>query len=154
MRMKLAMQLHPILLTLIAISFPFAAFAQNPQASRAAITYDPAREVSLIGTVQSFTPASQTPPLGAHLLLQTTKGPVDVHLGDARLLAASQFTIRPGDTLRIIGEELSYANGTQFFARILQKGTQVLAVRSPRGIPLSYARPRDHSALPQAEGKP
>ena len=81
--------------------------------------------------------------LARTLVVHTSNGIVDVHLGDARLLAANHFTIQSGDSLRIIGETVAYGNGTQFVARIVQKGTQVLAVRSVRGIPLTYMAPRN-----------
>ena len=113
----------------------------NEKAGLAA--YEVKRETALIGAVQAYTPAAQAPPLGAHVTLQTSNGVVDVHLGDTRLLVASHFTITSGDTLRIIGESVAYGNGIQFVARIVQKGTQALAVRSVRGIPLSYMAPRD-----------
>lgn len=106
-------------------------------------SYDVKREVSLVGTVVAFNPAAATAPRGAHLTLQTGSGVVDVHVGDPRLLTGNHFTIQSGDRLRIIGEELTYGSGTQFVARVLQKGTQVLEVRSIRGIPLSYVGPRD-----------
>jgi hypothetical protein len=113
----------------------------NEQAGLAA--YDTRRETTLVGTVQTYTPAGQEAPRGAHVKLQTGGGTVDVHLGDARLLAANHFAIRNGDTLRIIGESVAYGQGSQLVARIVQKGTQALAVRSVRGIPLSYMAPRD-----------
>jgi len=108
--------------------------------------YDINHETNLIGTVLAYTPTTQTPPLGAHVTLQTSAGVVDVHLGNARLLTANHFTIQNGDTFRIIGESVACGNGTQFVARIVQKGTQALAVRSVRGIPLSYMAPRDGAA--------
>jgi hypothetical protein len=107
--------------------------------------YDLKRETTLIGTVQSFTPAAQVAPLGAHVTLETSGGLVDVHLGNTRLLAANKFIIQSGETLRIVGEIVSTGTGTQFVARIVQKGTQALAVRSVRGIPLSYMAPRDEA---------
>jgi hypothetical protein len=105
-------------------------------------SYDVKREVSLSGTVQAFNAAAETAPRGAHVMLQTASGVVDVHVGGARLLAASHFPIHSGDSLRIVGENVTYGNGTQFVARILQNGTRVLEVRSVRGIPLSYVAPR------------
>jgi len=105
-------------------------------------SYDVKREVSLTGTVEAFNAAAQTAPRGAHVMLKTSSGVVDVHVGDARLLAASHFPIHSGDALRIIGEDVAYGHGTQFVARILQNGTHVLEVRSVRGIPLSYVAPR------------
>jgi hypothetical protein len=101
--------------------------------------YDVSREVSLQGTVVSFAENSSIPPLGARLSIQTSSGVVDVHLGDARLLKASQFSVAAGDTIRIIGESLPYGDGTQFFGRIIQKGNQAVALRSARGLPLRPA---------------
>jgi hypothetical protein len=98
--------------------------------------YDPAREVNLVGTVISYMESSSTPPLGAHLTIQTASGVVDVHLGNARLLKANQFSLASGDRVRIVGENAPYGNGTQFLARVVQKGNQTLAVRSTRGFPL------------------
>jgi len=114
--------------------------AQLPARSSA---YDLNREGTLIGTVIAYTLSSATPPMGAHVTLQTAGGVVDVHLGDARLLTASHFSIQAGDTLRIIGENVSFGNSTQFVARIVQKGTQALAVRTVRGIPVRYAAPKN-----------
>jgi len=100
--------------------------------------YDTKREVTIIGTVVKYGSSTVGSP-GPHVTLQTTSGIVDVHLGDARLLAAKNFTVQTGDTLRIVGETVSDWRGTQFLARIVQNGTNALIVRSPRGIPLTYA---------------
>ena len=120
--------------------------AQTPVRSSG---YDLNREGTLVGTVIAYTEASTKPPLGAHVTLQTAGGVVDVHLGDARLLKANHFDIRAGDTLRIIGENVASRNASIFLARIVQKGTQALAVRSERGIPARYAAPKN-----SAESKP
>jgi len=126
---------------------------EKPNAGRPAdlSVYDLSREVTLIGTVQEFIPYAPAAPRGAHALLQTAAGAVDVHLGDVRFLAANQFSIKSGDTLRIIGEQLTYGRGTQFVARIVQKATQLLVVRSIRGIPLLYMAPRNATAT-RADG--
>lgn len=97
-------------------------------------SYDLRREVSLLGTVVKYETASSAPPMGAHLLLQTSSGQVDVHLGNAKVLQANHFELNPGDSVRIIGEDLAFGNGTIFAARIVQKGTQAVAVRSTRGF--------------------
>jgi len=112
-----------------------------PKAGLAA--YDTRLETTLVGTVLTYTPSAQQTAHGAHLMLQTGAGVAVVHLGDARLLAANHFVIQSGDTLRIIGESVAYGDGSQFVARIVQKGAQALAVRTVRGIPLSYMAPRD-----------
>jgi hypothetical protein len=118
------------------------AYAQrtaNLASSKAKTTtpYQLSREVSVQGTVVQFTADSATPPLGAHVVVRTLAGAtVDVHLGDARFLQAEHMSIAAGDNIRIIGETLPYGSGTVFFARLVQKGTQVVAVRSTTGMPL------------------
>jgi len=98
--------------------------------------YDLHREVSLLGTVVEYKATSAAPPVGAHVTLQTSSGIVDVHLGNAQLLSANHFSLAPGDALRIFGENLNGSQGTQFVARIVEKGSQAIAVRSLQGIPL------------------
>ncbi|HKM81199.1 MAG TPA: hypothetical protein VJY15_09595 [Candidatus Acidoferrum sp.] len=120
--------------------------SQTPVRSSA---YDLKREGTLVGTVIAYTQFSTAPPLGAHVTLQTAGGVVDVHLGDGRFLTANHFTIQAGDTLRIIGENVAFGSAAPFLARIVQKGTQALAVRTERGIPVRYVAPKNG-----AESKP
>ena len=104
-------------------------------------TYDLAREVSLQGTVATYTANSTTPPIGAHVVVQTAAGTtVDVALGNAGLLQANHMTIAPGNSIRIIGETVPYGSGTIFIARLVQEGTQIVALRSTKGMPLSGPR--------------
>lgn len=98
--------------------------------------YEVSREVSLQGTVVSFIANSSTPPLGPHVVVQTASGQIDVHLGDSRTLEAAHLTLAAGDSIRVVGENVAYGDGTQFFARIVQKGNQAVGVRSVRGFPL------------------
>jgi hypothetical protein len=134
-----------------ALLFATAADAQRSAPSTAAAQakavaegrnhalYDATREVSLQGTVASFTQNSKQFPAGAHVVVQTSAGPVDVHLGDARLLKLNNMTIPQGASVRIIGEPVTTPQGTFFLARLVQQGTQVVAVRSTTGMPLSPA---------------
>jgi hypothetical protein len=77
---------------------------------------------------------------------------IEVHLGDARLLAANHFSIEIGETLRIVGETLTTGNTTLFVARIVQKGTQALAVRTARGFPIPYVAPRNTQSAASHRG--
>ena len=109
--------------------------------------YDPAREVSLQGTVAKFTENSATLPVGAHVLIQTAAGPVDVHLGDPRFLQLNKFSLTEGASIRVIGEAVSFPDGTFFLARLVQQGTQVIAVRTTQGFPLARAGVRANPDL-------
>jgi hypothetical protein len=130
-----------ILALLGTLSFCLPVGAQQASQSNTHLhqSYDPGREVTLLGTVVKFETASSLPPIGAHLLLQTTSGQVDIHLGNARLLEANHFELHAGDNVRIIGEELAYGDGSIFAARIVQKGVQAVAVRNTHGAPTSPA---------------
>jgi ATPase subunit of ABC transporter with duplicated ATPase domains len=149
------MAIRKILLAGLILSMAATAGTVRAQqnASPSAV-YDSAREVTLVGTIVSYSTSVDKPPLGAHLILSTSAWNVDVHLGDPRFLAANKFQIQSGDSIRIIGENVTNAGGTQFLARLIQKGTQALMLRSARGIPLSYAAPhKSAAAVPQGGAK-
>jgi hypothetical protein len=98
--------------------------------------YDVSRESVLQGKVVQFTAESSVAPLGARVSVQTASGPVDVHIGSAKILENNHFTLAVGDHIKVVGENLPYGNGTQFFARLVEKGSQSIAVRGTRGFPL------------------
>ena len=101
--------------------------------------YDMNRESFLLGTVVRFESSSSTPPIGAHVILQTQSGQVDVHLGNVRILQAGHLELNPGDNVRIVGEPLALGDNTYFAARIVQKGAQAVAVRNAKGYLLTSA---------------
>jgi len=104
--------------------------------------YDLTRDTVLEGTVLKYTENSSIPPIGAHVTVQTSSGPVEVHLGDARFLKFNKFTLTEGSSVKITGQNLSYGRGAMFFARIIQQGGQALALRSVDGAPLWLAGAR------------
>ena len=136
-------------------------FAQRPGANMVSAkpvpgAYEIAKDVSLQGTVLNFTENSQIAPLGAHVLLQTSAGNVDVHLGDARFLRLAKLNITQGANLRFVGQMSSAGKNPVFLARLVQVGAQVVAVRSDHGLPLGAAGVRANKALlanAQAEQK-
>jgi len=105
-----------------------------------------------VGTVVAYTANSKTAPFGARATVQTSSGVMEVHLGDARVLAANHFSIETGDILRIVGETLTTGNTSLYVARIVQKGTQALAVRTARGFPIPYVAPRNTQAAATHRG--
>src|SRR5260370_38426238 len=125
----------------LGIALAFCIFANAQQAKQPDAqqlrSYDVSREGSLLGTVVKFESASSTPPIGAHLLVQTASGQVDVHLGNAKVLQAGHLELNPGDSVRIVGELLTLGDSTYFAARIVQKGAHTVAVRNLRGFLIS-----------------
>src|SRR5260370_42357297 len=82
-------------------------------------TYNLSGESFLLGTVVKFESASSTPPAGAHLILQTSSGQVDVHLGNGKVLKASHFELNPYDSVRVVVEPLALGDSPYFAARIV-----------------------------------
>jgi hypothetical protein len=135
---------------LLAASLAFCLSAGAQQAKQSDLrqlqSYDAGREVQLVGTVVKYDTASSVPPMGAHILVQTASGQVDVHLGNAKVLVANHLALNAGDSIRIVGEPMALGDSTYFAARIVQKGTQAVAVRNTKGFLVTPA-----SALSQAE---
>src|SRR5262247_1271098 len=89
---------------LLLAAIPPAALAQRPHATAARSApggYEVSQDVALTGTVASYTENSNSPPLGAHLVLQTANGSVEVHLGNARMLHQAKMTLKPGQSVRV-----------------------------------------------------
>lgn len=98
--------------------------------------YSLARETNLVGTVSSVVEDSTTGPLGTNVMVQTSSGLVDVHVGSVSYLKSNHLDLAAGDNVRVVGEPFSTGSGTVFLARIVQKGTTAVAVRSTKGMPL------------------
>ena len=86
-----------------------------------------------MGKVLSYTAESSVPPIGAHMSIQTVYGPVDVHLGSAKLLEQKGFTLNVGDSVRVTGEVISFGQSSTFAARIVEDGEQSVTVRNTKG---------------------
>ena len=149
--MKLSLKLAGSVPAVALFLFGHTVSAQRPHANALAAksapgSYTTAQDVSLQGTVVKFTEKSQAPPIGAHLLLQTASGNFDVHIGDARLLQNAKMNLAAGANVRIVGQMQTVGKSQIFFARLVQQGTQLVAVRSEHGLPLAPALVRGNRA--------
>ncbi len=122
----------------------------RPAATRS-LAYNATQETMIEGTVLSYSAESATPPMGAHVVLQTASGTTDVHLGAASYLEANHFSLAKGDSVRVVGASSATRQGTVFLVRVIQKGGQSLALRTAKGAPLSRAGARALSSAQRAE---
>jgi hypothetical protein len=127
-----------------AVALPQRAKLRSGAAASGA--YNIAHDVSLQGTILNYTENSKTPPIGTHILLETTSGNVDVHLGDARVLHQAQLRLAQGMSVRFVGQSKVVGNNKVFLARLVQVGSQVVAVRSHHGLPVSAGVARGKAA--------
>ena len=112
------------------------------QVAARTLGYNATEETVVEGTVLSYTAESVTPPIGAHLILQTAAGAIDVHLGAASFLQANHFSLAKGDSVKVVGVNSATRQGTVFLVRTIQKDGQSLVLRTAKGAPLSLARGR------------
>jgi hypothetical protein len=106
--------------------------AVRPAAAPARIhSYVAARETILEGVFVRFEAAGS-----GRILLQTAGGTITADLGPREYLAASQFTLAAGDSIKLVGVSSTTRQGTAFLARVIQKGGEALALRTAQGAPL------------------
>ena len=151
--MNVSSQFGRYLALLCLAAAPFPALAQRANTRSAAAApggYSVANDVSLEGTILSYTENSKTPPLGTRVQLHSAAGNVDVHLGDARVLRQAKLNLTQGMSVRFVGQSQTVGKNTVFLARLVQVGSQVVAVRSNHGLPLGPAAGRGKTAAKNA----
>ena len=143
----------------VAMTISGTASAQHAQpaqqrdrhVSARAAAYDVTREVVVQGTVLTYSENSTSRPNGVHVTVLTPTGPVDVHLGQSSYLRANHFSLTTGDTVRFVGAMSSAATGRVLLARIAQKGSQAIAIRSTQGFLLATGATRSLSNEQRAQ---
>ncbi|MGA2482117.1 MAG: hypothetical protein ABSF92_03240 [Candidatus Acidiferrales bacterium] len=138
-----------VLVTCLFLTFflaPTALQAQEKATPRAR-AYVVAQETTIRGTILNFTEDSATPPIGAQLTLQTGSGALRVHVGNASFLRANHVTFAAGEIVTVTGVNVPLREGSIFAARVIQKGNQSLALRSPTGAPLWFAGVRPQGGV-------
>jgi hypothetical protein len=133
MKLNMRMCLSSAVFAGALLSVTFAGAQQQTPAAQSNLTYDMSRETTLTGQVISYTAESSVAPIGAHVSIQTVYGPVDVHLGSAKLLEQKHFTLTAGDSVHVTGEVISVGQGSTFAARIIENGSQSVTVRNTKG---------------------
>lgn len=154
MKAKEAAILSSAVLAAFVLGGSWAAAQQKPPTAVRQPANAAVNDTVIQGTVVSFTANSTVAPLGAHVVVQTSSGNIDAHLGKAALLKENHISLAPGDAVRIAGFEVPFGDRTMFAARILQKGNQAVMLRNPQGIPLAGGQSRSaaQAAGAQAQG--
>jgi hypothetical protein len=100
--------------------------------------YSSATETTVAGTVEDVRTVS--PPArsrgGLHLTLNTSSGPVEVHVGPTWYVSSRNITFAKGDTVTLIGSKITMSGREALVAREITKGQQVLTLRAANGTPV------------------
>jgi len=102
------------------------------------LAYDPAGEVTLNGTVASLIPQGSAGTIaGAHLLLTTLSGALDVSLGRFSLIGKGALSIAAGQQAEITGVMKTFGGKPIFLARSLRVGDRDYAIKNEHGLPIT-----------------
>jgi hypothetical protein len=131
------------LLLSFALESAFAQSASGPQGQAAApVGYNAANELVVRGTIaQVVTHPAPGLPLGLHLMVSSTQGVVDAHLGPYLAPVAGQKGLAPGAAVQMLGVITHLPAGDVFLVRAISVGSETIVVRSRSGIPVRQLGP-------------
>ncbi|MGH8094540.1 MAG: DNA-binding protein [Chthoniobacterales bacterium] len=99
--------------------------------------YDPKTVETVQGKVLSVEKTS--PPAqhghGVHLMLQTAKETIEVHLGPAGFVEKQAMKIAANDTITVTGSRIMMNGKPAIVAAQIKKGDEVLKLRDENGVP-------------------
>jgi hypothetical protein len=96
------------------------------------------QEVRLTGEIREVKNYSCpiTGTMGTHLELQTSNGPIEVHVAAARFLQQYGIDFRAGQTVEMIGVKGTFEGRAAFLPRIIMVGNDSYYLRDNIGKPL------------------
>lgn len=100
--------------------------------------YDPKTVETIDGKVLSVekTTPTKNRGYGVHLMLQTDKEAIAVHLGPARYIDKQASRIESNDTITVTGSRVSVNGKPAIIAAQVTKGSEVLKLRDENGVPV------------------
>jgi hypothetical protein len=126
------------LLALLALSvFAATSYAGNTPPKRVAVAprYDVNKEVTLEGTIRSVVSKPTVGmALGTHLMLATSKGPVDAHIGDFVFKGSHPLSVAAGQSVKVTGAMTTIKNKEIFLVRTIDTGGRLTTVRTAHGF--------------------
>jgi hypothetical protein len=113
-----------------------SATQQSAIASTDAPVYDMSKEIKVQGTIQQIEMLGPGGPLGTHVLIQTSQGMVDAHLGYRKATTAENLGLAVGQEIQITGMMANIGGNSVLLARLLTTPTHIFILRSEHGIPV------------------
>ena len=119
-------------LAMSATMFASTATGMGPMNKTFRPAYDASREVTVTGNVQGFSVSSKGPS-GAHLLITTSNGLIDTHVGSFALMGGQPLSLRPGERVSVVGV-MTWVGGSRILlARTVSTSTKSYVIRNQNG---------------------
>lgn len=119
-----------------------SATAANSQTNAAITAYDLSKEVVVQGNIQKIDTAGDRVPMGAHLLVATSTGVVDAHLGLLNAASLKLLGLYNGEAVSLTGITETGNGNSVLLVRILNVAGRDFALRTKHGFPLKTLVPR------------
>ena len=98
--------------------------------------YDLAKEIKVEGTIERIDGFGTSGPIGTHILIQTTSGVIDAHLGFGAAASRRYLGISVGESVTVIGMMQSVGSGSVLIVRILTTPSHIFVLRNEHGVPI------------------
>jgi|HubBroStandDraft_6_1064221.scaffolds.fasta_scaffold125806_2 hypothetical protein len=97
--------------------------------------YDVSKEVTLEGTIQGVVkkPTAGSM-LGTHLMVSTSKGTIDAHIGGFVTRGPHAYSPAAGQSVKIVGVMTTINHKEVFLTRTIEEGTRTVQVRNEHGF--------------------
>jgi hypothetical protein len=126
-----------LLTALVITSLAAPLYASNKPFKRTVIAprYQASKEVTMEGTIQSVvkkpTPGSM---LGTHLMVSTSKGTIDAHIGTFVTRGSHGYSPAVGQSVKIVGVMTTVNHKEVFLTRSIESGNRTVQVRTAHGF--------------------
>jgi hypothetical protein len=136
------MRLSSLILGLVALAlvgfliWSFGAFPGRNATAAGVTPYNPATEVELKGVVKEvrdFACPESEHGMGAHLMLQTASGVIQVHVAPSQLMRSRHLSFAPGEQITVVGSEIRVFDRYDVLAREIRRGNETVVLRDQYG---------------------
>lgn len=111
----------------------------GPMAGRG---YDPATVQTVAGEIAEVRRLDGRRGGGVHLMLTTSAGPLDVHLGPSWFVDQQAVKLAKGDRVEVTGSRVTVDGQPALVARLVKRGDAALTLRDEAGVPAWAGGPR------------
>lgn len=95
--------------------------------------YDASKEITVSGTVHSLGLGRNGQPSGTHLVISTSRGLIDAHLGSFALLGSQPVSLHQGEQVSVVGVLTTTNRSSMLLARTVRTNTQLFVIRNQHG---------------------
>jgi hypothetical protein len=131
-------------LGLAMILLPFNVNAQSTVSTTglSSPAYDITKEIKIDGTIDKIETNTKGGPIGTHLLVISSEGVVDVHLGTSTAVSAKNLGLGVGQAIHVTGMMATFNGNPVMLARIFTTPNRIYMLRNEHGAPVRSLAPR------------